>query len=241
MAERRCMDRIRRGLGLGCRKRWSAETLGLPLARHGARIAASTARARSASCRLGRPVRCSRDQSRWRGDHGASERGLDPSAVRRLLARRPGRAATDVEPEHRRHVAGRSPLAGDYNGVDAVLGFFGKLIELSGGTFQVQLHDAMANDMHVASPHTNRAERIGRRLDLRVVLISHVRDGKSVEVWDFTRTSTPRTSSGRRSPLGLREPGSPTLTWSSCPTCPEAAHHRSAARLAMMAHFRWPV
>ena len=72
------------------------------------------------------------------------------------------------------HVAGRSPLAGDYEGVDAVLGFFGKLIELSGGTFQVQLHDVMANDMHVASLHTNR-----------VVLISHVRDGKSVEVWNF--------------------------------------------------------
>ena len=83
------------------------------------------------------------------------------------------------------HVAGRSPLAGDYEGVDAVLGFFGKLIELSGGTFQVQLHDVMANDMHVASLHTNRAERNGRRLDLRVVLISHVRDGKIVEVWNF--------------------------------------------------------
>jgi uncharacterized protein len=26
-------------------------------------------------------------------------------------------------------VAGRSPVAGDYKGVDAVLGFFGKLIE----------------------------------------------------------------------------------------------------------------
>src|SRR5664280_1549542 len=126
--------------------------------RHGGRIAASTGRARSTSCRRGRPVRCSR------------------RAIQ--LARGPWRIRT-------RTWAGRSPLAGDYEGVDAVLGFFGKLIELSGGTFQVQLHDVMANDMHVASLHTNRAERNGRRLDLRVVLISHVRDGKSVEVWNF--------------------------------------------------------
>src|SRR5664280_2636117 len=95
--------------------------------------------------------------------------------VRRLLARRPGRAATDVEPEHRLARGRAQPAGRGLQGrVDAVLGFFGKLIELSGGTFQVQLHDAMANDMHVASLHTNR-----------VVLISHVRDGKSVEVRNF--------------------------------------------------------
>jgi len=84
------------------------------------------------------------------------------------------------------HVSGRNPLSGDYKGADSVLGFFGQLAERTGGTFQVVLHDVLANDTHVASLHSNRGERTGRRLDVRVVLTWHVRGGKVVEVWDLT-------------------------------------------------------
>ena len=35
------------------------------------------------------------------------------------------------------HVPGRSPLAGDHRGRDEVFGFFGSLMELSGGTFSI--------------------------------------------------------------------------------------------------------
>ena len=31
------------------------------------------------------------------------------------------------------HVPGKSPISGDYDGIDAVLGFFGKIFELTGG------------------------------------------------------------------------------------------------------------
>jgi hypothetical protein len=38
------------------------------------------------------------------------------------------------------HAPGRSQLAGDHQGVDAVLGYFGRTMELTGGSFQVEVH-----------------------------------------------------------------------------------------------------
>jgi len=44
------------------------------------------------------------------------------------------------------HVAGRSPVAGDYSGKEQVFGFFGKLQEMSDGTAKVEVHDLLADD-----------------------------------------------------------------------------------------------
>ena len=46
------------------------------------------------------------------------------------------------------HISGRSLVSGDYSGKDEVLGFFGKLMQLSGGTFQLEVLDILANDEH---------------------------------------------------------------------------------------------
>jgi uncharacterized protein len=43
------------------------------------------------------------------------------------------------------HAPGRSRLAGDHQGVDAVLGFFGRTMELTGGAFRVEVHDVLAS------------------------------------------------------------------------------------------------
>lgn len=37
------------------------------------------------------------------------------------------------------HMPGRSAIAGDYAGIEAVFGFFGALMELTGGTFRAEL------------------------------------------------------------------------------------------------------
>ena len=42
------------------------------------------------------------------------------------------------------HVSGRSPVSGSYSGKDEVLGLYGKLAELSGGTFRVEALDILA-------------------------------------------------------------------------------------------------
>ncbi len=81
------------------------------------------------------------------------------------------------------HVPGNSPLAGDYRGFDEVLGFFGRLDELSGGTFKIEVHDVLANDEHVVSLDVSTAEREGKRLEDKSALVQRVKDGKLVESW----------------------------------------------------------
>lgn len=39
------------------------------------------------------------------------------------------------------HFPGHNPLSGEYEGVTKVVGVFGKVFALSGGTFQSELHD----------------------------------------------------------------------------------------------------
>jgi uncharacterized protein len=83
----------------------------------------------------------------------------------------------------RYHVPGRSSTSGDYEGVDQVLGLFGQMAELTGGTVRVELHDVLANDEHAVTLFTLRAERPGKQLEDHVVQVAHIRDGKTTEVW----------------------------------------------------------
>jgi ketosteroid isomerase-like protein len=83
------------------------------------------------------------------------------------------------------HVPGRSPLAGDHRGVDAILGYFGQAMELTGGTFQAELHDVVANDDHTVGLHIARGQRNGKSLEDHHVLVFHFRDGQIAEVWQL--------------------------------------------------------
>jgi ketosteroid isomerase-like protein len=83
------------------------------------------------------------------------------------------------------HLPGRSLIAGDYDGVDAVLGLFGRTMELTAGTFRADLHEVVADDQHTVGLHVGRGERGGRTLEDREVLVCHVRDGKIAEVWQY--------------------------------------------------------
>ena len=85
----------------------------------------------------------------------------------------------------RYHVPGRSPVAGDYEGAAQVVEFFGRLFELSGGTFRAELHDVVANDQHAVALFIVRAERAGRKLVENTVLEGHIRDGKITEAWIY--------------------------------------------------------
>jgi uncharacterized protein len=83
------------------------------------------------------------------------------------------------------HTPGHSVLAGDHRGIDAILGFFGQTMELTGGTFRAELHDVVAGDEHGVGLHMSRGERQGRTLEDRSVLVFHVRDGTVTEVWQY--------------------------------------------------------
>lgn len=84
------------------------------------------------------------------------------------------------------HIAGRSELAGDYRGHAEVFGFFGQLAELSGGTFQLEVHDLMATDDHVVALVRERGSRAGRSIDSSGVHVWHVAGNRAVEFWGVT-------------------------------------------------------
>jgi ketosteroid isomerase-like protein len=70
--------------------------------------------------------------------------------------------------------------------VDAILGYFAKTMELTGGTFRSELHDVVANDEHAVSLFVARGQREGKTLEARNVLVTHVRNGKLEETWLFS-------------------------------------------------------
>lgn len=81
------------------------------------------------------------------------------------------------------HVPGRSPLAGEYRGREAVFGLFAKLAEMTGGTFKLDVHDVLAGDEHGVVLAVATAEREGKRLESRTTHVWHLRDGKATEFW----------------------------------------------------------
>jgi uncharacterized protein len=81
-------------------------------------------------------------------------------------------------------VPGRSALAKDYRGQAEVFAFFGRLMELSGGTFRVESLDMLANDAGGIFVDRVTAERDGRRLDVRLLLHVVIDDGRIVEAVD---------------------------------------------------------
>jgi ketosteroid isomerase-like protein len=87
------------------------------------------------------------------------------------------------DPNLKWHVPGRNQIAGDYNGVDEVFGFFGKIAELSGGNFGLEVHDVVANDTHVIGLVTAKGQRDGKTLEDHNVHIWHVQNGKLTEFW----------------------------------------------------------
>ena len=81
------------------------------------------------------------------------------------------------------HVGGRSPVSGDYKGHEGVVSFFTKLMELSGGTFRLEIHDFTASDDHVVVLVHETGERGTKTLDENFVHVWHVSGGKATEFW----------------------------------------------------------
>ena len=82
------------------------------------------------------------------------------------------------------HQGGRNQTAGDYDGVDAVLGLFQKLFQLTDGTFKVAVHDVLASDQHVVVLGTISAQRGGKSLSNgNYGHVLHMQDDRIAESW----------------------------------------------------------
>jgi ketosteroid isomerase-like protein len=82
------------------------------------------------------------------------------------------------------HDAGRNQLAGEYRGRDAVYGLFGKLMEVTEGSFRADLHAVLADDEHAVALVVITASRGGRSMEVNEAHVFHMRDGKVVEFWN---------------------------------------------------------
>ena len=86
------------------------------------------------------------------------------------------------------HVGGRNQLAGDYVGHDQIFGYFGKLAELTDGTFAATLEDVGELDGSgmVASLVTISGTRNGTTATSRMVELARINDaGQVAECWWF--------------------------------------------------------
>jgi ketosteroid isomerase-like protein len=83
------------------------------------------------------------------------------------------------------HVQRLGVLGGDHRGWPAVLTFFGRSMELTQGTFRVDVEEILANDTGAAIVVRSMGRRGDRVLDDRQVHLFHIEDDKVVEVWQF--------------------------------------------------------
>lgn len=88
------------------------------------------------------------------------------------------------------HSGGNNILTGDYDGKEAVFGFFARLMQESGGSFKNEIHDMLANDDHGVALVSSTATRGGRSLHSRAVHVFHMRDGKITEFWSFPESDS---------------------------------------------------
>lgn len=82
-------------------------------------------------------------------------------------------------------IPGKSPMAGEYRGRDAVFGYLGKVMERSAGTFQLEVHDILANEEHAVGLMIHRATHAGRQSTFRSVHVWHVGGGQLTELWEY--------------------------------------------------------
>jgi ketosteroid isomerase-like protein len=84
------------------------------------------------------------------------------------------------------HIGGRNQLTKDYHGRDEVYGFFGRLMELTEGSFHIDLHKVFADDEQGVAVVTVSASRGGKSLTTKNAHIFGMRDGRVTEFWDAT-------------------------------------------------------
>ena len=74
---------------------------------------------------------------------------------------------------------GNNPLSGEYKGVDDILAYYGKLFELSDGTFAAELKSTKAEgDDKVVATHRDKARRGGKTLDQDETLTFTISGGR---------------------------------------------------------------
>jgi ketosteroid isomerase-like protein len=81
------------------------------------------------------------------------------------------------------HVPGNNLVAGTYKGTEAILGLFALTNAETNGTISFTLHDIVVGENHVCVLDRVRGTRKGRTIDQSRVLITHIENGVTTDVW----------------------------------------------------------
>jgi uncharacterized protein len=77
------------------------------------------------------------------------------------------------------HLPGRSSMATDYQGRDAILAYFGQLGQETEGTFRAELERLLADDDdRVVGIQRSTADRAGKHLDVGNCIVFQLKDGR---------------------------------------------------------------
>ncbi len=96
------------------------------------------------------------------------------------------RGAAVFAPTVRYSVPGHNALSGEYNGPQAVMGYLGRVMALTGGTYRIEAMHWLANDRdQVALFTVNHAERAGRAFTWEETLVFQFEDGRKVWIEHF--------------------------------------------------------
>jgi uncharacterized protein len=81
------------------------------------------------------------------------------------------------------HAPGQGPQSGDFQGLENVIGEFGRLFQDSGGTFHVAITEILEGNESIVVLARASASREGRTLDQPYVHIFHFRGDQVSEAW----------------------------------------------------------
>jgi ketosteroid isomerase-like protein len=79
----------------------------------------------------------------------------------------------------------RGSLAGAHDGRDAVLAFLARVMDLTGGTFALELDDVVGDDRWVVALFRGHGSRNGRTLDNPTCLRVRFENGRPREIHEF--------------------------------------------------------
>lgn len=81
------------------------------------------------------------------------------------------------------HVPGLSAIAGEYRGINQVMDYVRRRRELVDGTFEITVHDVLANDNYGLVIATGKASRAGATFEWRAHGLYRFEGGRIAECW----------------------------------------------------------
>jgi len=82
-------------------------------------------------------------------------------------------------------MVGNNIVSGEFKGRDNILGMYGKIAEVTNGTYKVDVEQTFTDgNGTVVVVHRQTAEREGKRLDNRQALVFRIEGGKVVSLTD---------------------------------------------------------